>query len=181
MGGAYDALIWKLMLDPTNGALGFLARTGWPVWDWTASRGSALAAVGLIQLWTWALVTAAAFASISGAAVTRARSLFELDGSKALRACFDALWAARRGWVLLITLGLVVENLRTFEVVYVLSRGGPGTATQTLQWSIFEKSYLIVDSRAAAALALVLVIVCAVAMALAGRLGRVCKFAGRRK
>jgi multiple sugar transport system permease protein len=59
-----------------------------------------------------------------------------------------------------IVVGLLrlLDALRTFDVVYVLTGGGPGTMTNTLGIYIYKKAFVEGDFGVAAASALVLVL-----------------------
>jgi ABC-type sugar transport system permease subunit len=52
----------------------------------------------------------------------------------------------------------VTDSLRSLELVYMMTRGGPGGATETLPWYIYTTSFVNQDLGAAAAMAVVMVI-----------------------
>lgn len=137
------ALLWKVLLDPNSGMVAMILgalNISFP--DWTQSAaGARLVIVGL-QVWTWGLVGGAGVAALFGEEAQKARVLYLLDGGRSGFADMWALWSTRREWVALLLIALVVENLRAFESIHVLTSGGPGTYTSTLAYRVFETGYL---------------------------------------
>ncbi len=51
-----------------------------------------------------------------------------------------------------------IAELRTYDLVYVLTRGGPGAATDLLAYFIYRRAFLGLDLGGAAALAYLLLL-----------------------
>lgn len=137
------ALLWKLLVDPNSGLIAqFLRTAALPFPDWTQNSLAALVVVGSVQVWTWGLVGGACIATLFRDDTEKARALYLLDGGKPAFADLWALWATRREWLALIVLALAVENLRAFESIHILTAGGPGRATCTLAYLVFETGFL---------------------------------------
>lgn len=66
----------------------------------------------------------------------------------------------------------VVAALRSFDLVYVLTKGGPGTATSVPGVEIFERAFSRGQVGSAAALAVVLTAIIIVATGLITRLSK---------
>jgi len=159
-GPATCAVLWKAILDPFNGAPAILASwIGLRSLDWTANSGSTVAVVAFVQIWIWSFAAGAAIATLFDTSTTQARNIFLLDGGRQHLADLWSLWITRQRWIVLIGLALFVENLRAFEVIFVLTRGGPGSATETIQWKIFEASYVLIDAGKSAAWVILLLVV----------------------
>jgi multiple sugar transport system permease protein len=60
-------------------------------------------------------------------------------------------------WVVLIL--RIVDAFRMIELIYLMTRGGPGGATETLSWYIYSTGFLDQDLGSAAAEAVVMIIV----------------------
>jgi multiple sugar transport system permease protein len=60
-------------------------------------------------------------------------------------------------WVVLVL--RIVDAFRMIELIYLMTRGGPGGATETLSWYIYSTGFLDQDLGSAAAQALVMIIV----------------------
>lgn len=154
-----NALMWQWIYNPTYGALnGILVSLG--VLDgyraWLSTPISSLHAV--IFAYAWKLVP---FVVIILYAALRSipAELYEsaqIDGA--------GFWASVRFVTLpliapavaVAVLFCVVWSMRAFDIVYLLTRGGPGEATVVLSYFVFTKAFEFGDFGAAAALACVL-------------------------
>lgn len=59
-----------------------------------------------------------------------------------------------------VVIGLTITNaLRAFDVIWVLTRGGPNRSSETLALSMYRQSFLLLDPGVGSALAVVLAIV----------------------
>ena len=145
---------WKLLLAPAGGLVhGTLLRLGWlaePV-SLLGSDSWALPALALADSWQWLpFVVILCFAALQ----TLPADVFEaaaLDG------------AGPRGIFLKITLPLlapallgifllrVVMSLKTFDLVYILTAGGPGRATTLASYEVWKTGLQNFDIGAAAA------------------------------
>jgi multiple sugar transport system permease protein len=145
---------WKLLLAPAGGLVnGTLLRLGWlsePV-SLLGSDTWALPALMLADTWQWLpFVVILCFAALQ----TLPADVFEaaaLDG------------AGTRGIFLKITLPLlapallgifllrVVMSLKTFDLVYILTAGGPGRATTLASYEVWKTGLQNFDIGAAAA------------------------------
>ena len=132
---------------------------------WLADRVLAMIAVVASDVWHWApymtLVVLGGLAAIPRDTQEAAR----IDGASA--------WAVFRDITLpqlLPVLGVVVIlktvfALKAFDTIYTLSSGGPGTATQTLAYFVYQTAFNYYDmgyAAAAAWLLTTLLAVCAV-------------------
>jgi multiple sugar transport system permease protein len=59
-------------------------------------------------------------------------------------------------WVVLVL--RVVDAFRMIELIYLMTRGGPGGATETLSWYIYSTGFLDQDLGSAAAQAVLMII-----------------------
>jgi multiple sugar transport system permease protein len=160
IGPAICAVLWKLLLDPMNGLpTQFLRVLRLGPLDWTSMPLAAFAVLIFVQTWIWGLVAGAAVAAMFGDDTRSACDIYLMDGGKSPLSNIWALWVTRRKSLIFLFMALTVENLRTFETIYVLTRGGPGSATETLAWQIYEASFVIVKPEVAAAWALMLLLV----------------------
>jgi ABC-type sugar transport system permease subunit len=137
------ALLWKALLDPNSGMIAIISGAlGTSMPDWSQSATGARLVIVALQVWTWGLVGGAGVAALFGEDAQKARVLYLLDGGRRAFADLWALWSTRREWVALLLIALVVENLRAFEAIHVLTSGGPGTYTTTLAYRVFETGFL---------------------------------------
>ena len=90
------------------------------------------------------------------------RDLYEaarLDGSSAIQTFFHITLPSVRQALILCALIVIVGSFKTFEIVYVLTRGGPGNTTQVLGTYIVESAFTLFRPNYAAAMSVVVLIV----------------------
>jgi multiple sugar transport system permease protein len=154
-----NALMWQWIYNPTYGALdGLLVSLGWlrEYRAWLSTPGSAMHAV--IFAYSWKLVPFvviilyAALRSIPAELYESAQT----DGAGPW-AQFKYVTLPLIGpAVAVAVLFCVVWSMRAFDIVYLLTRGGPGEATVVLSYFVFTKAFEFGDMGAAAAVAVAL-------------------------
>jgi multiple sugar transport system permease protein len=158
-------LTWRYMYQPGYGLINHLLESvGLPRVNWLASTEWALPAVIAVDVWQWtpfvALILLAGMQSISPE-ITEAA---ELDGLTR----FQYLWRIVLPLLtpIIVVVGLIrlIDALKTFDLIYIITRGGPGTATYTLPLHAYATgfaSFLMGPSAAIAWVVVVIVNICA--------------------
>jgi multiple sugar transport system permease protein len=134
------AIIWRLMMLPTVGVLNYLLSPFGIQAEWTGSPGWALFSIILVDVWIYTPFVA----------------LLVLAGLRSLpRAPFEAaavegagFWYTFRNltlpmlwpYVLVAVIFRFMDSLKIFDIIQVLTQGGPGDATMTLQVRAFEEA-----------------------------------------
>ena len=151
------AITWKLMYQPQFGVFNeFLFWLGLEPAVWASGAGSALWAVIWADVWEWTpfifLMMLAGLASLPDEPFEAA----ELDGANAWQKFRDLTWPFLRPVVTIALLLRIMDALRLFDLVFILTRGGPAGATETLSLYIFKVAFRFVDWGYAAAISLVM-------------------------
>ena len=156
-----NALMWQWIYNPTYGALNGILYSLGLIPDyraWLSSPGSAMHAV--IFAYAWKLVPFVVIILYAGltAIPTEYYEAAEIDGAGALAQFLHItlpLLAAPLGVVVLFCM---VWSMRAFDIVYLLTRGGPGDGTMVLSYFVFAKAFEFGDVGAGAAVACLLAI-----------------------
>jgi ABC-type sugar transport system permease subunit len=86
-----------------------------------------------------------------------------IDGAQGMRRFVSIIFPQLKA-VTAVVVGLTITNaLRTFDVVYVLTRGGPGRSSETLGLSMYRETFLLFDPAVGSALAIFLTVIVLVA------------------
>jgi ABC-type sugar transport system permease subunit len=158
------ALLWKPIISPEGLLATAFVHLGWPFPDWTASTFGPLGVIAVIQIWTWGAIASAVLGALTGPDTKAARELYLLDGGRPYLAFYSALRATRADWLFLIAALLIVENLRSFETIYIF--GVPGNRISTLSYLTFQASYHTGDAEHEAVYGIALIVINAVSAAL---------------
>ncbi|QYC42536.1 Lactose transport system permease protein LacF [Nonomuraea coxensis DSM 45129] len=156
------AVAWRRVYAPDGtlnallGALGLESLTR----GWLGDYAFALPAVGVVGTWVeTGLVTVLLLAGMSRVPP----DLYEaarLDGAGAVREFFAVTLPSVRGEIAVALTLTVIAALRTFDLVYVTTRGGPGTSTTVPSYEVYHRAFGLgqVGSAAAVGVTLALLI-----------------------
>ncbi len=152
-------LTWRYILAPSYGLLNyFLQKAGLPPVDWIVSTTWSLPMVILVDVWQWTpFVTLILLSAIQGVSVevVEAASLDGLTEWQKLRRIIIPLIYPVMMVVVLIRL---IDAIRTFDLIFVLTRGGPGSSTEILSIYSYVTGFTAGDMGSAAAIAWITVI-----------------------
>jgi len=128
--------IWSWMYEPDRGVLNTILRAvGLDALTSGYTTDPATATYWLILIFVWqylglaVLILQAAFRSSELAEMVESAML---DGSSRLRTLFSILLPNIRGGLLVVVSLLLISALKVFDIVYVVTFGGPGYATDVL-------------------------------------------------
>ena len=124
-------IIWRTMMNAGARPAEFPARTllGIDPQPWIGSSSSAFASVLLVDVWEW---TPFLFIIILAGLRGLPASPFEaaaIDGAGAFRVFFSITLPMLRPVIIIATLLRMIDAARTYDTVYLLTRGGPDFAT----------------------------------------------------
>ena len=160
------ALIWSLMFNPQLGVLNYFLETfGLGRSLWTADAALVIPALALVDIWQWTpLVTIILLAGLQSmpeepfeAARIDGASPWQLFTQITLPLLQPALFAA-------LTLRLI-DALKTYDIIEVITQGGPGIASETLNVLAFRTGFEFLRiGYASSLLTVLLIVVTAVAL-----------------
>lgn len=162
--------MWRLMFDhkfgPFNQIIGWLA--GEPiVLLWVVKPHLALWAILIAEVWQWTpfmfIILLAALANVDREQLEAA----EIDGSGPFRTFFRIVLPAIMPVLSVALLIRALDLFRIFDAVWQLTRGGPGTKTETLSIFMFVRGFQSFETSYTAALVVVLLILLSVTVTLA--------------
>ena len=169
--------IWRTMFDPSYGPVDALLRwVGLPSVPWLSERPWAFAAVVIADVWQWTpfmfLIIYAAMRALPTAPLEAA----VVDGASSRQVFWDHMMPMLLPASLTAILLRTIESFKLFDVVYLLTGGGPGVGTATITLSAYFTGLRNGDLGSAAAmtflLLVVVLVVTTVLLKVAARIGR---------
>lgn len=164
--------MWRLMFDhkfgPFNQIIGWIA--GHPiVLLWTVKPHLAYWAILIAEVWQWTpfmfIILLAALANVQREQLEAA----EIDGAGRFRIFFKIVLPAIMPVLSIAILIRALDLFKIFDMVWQLTRGGPGTKTETLSIFMFVKGFQSFETSYTAALVVVLLILLSVIVTFALR------------
>ncbi|NMO49903.1 sugar ABC transporter permease [Actinoplanes sp. TBRC 11911] len=141
---------------------------------WIGQTSTALPVIMFITIWEWTGLTFvlyyAAMTQIDPSILEAAR----MDGAGNLRTLISIIWPEMRGTTVALAILGAIGALKTFDVPYLVTIGGPNYATEFLGTYIYRQTIPLSHVGYGAALSIILLVV-ALIMAL------VLQFAGRER
>lgn len=133
-------LIWRFLYSPLMGIINYpLTVLGLPPIEFLANPATALWSVAAVDIWQWGL--------FFGVVLLKLIETLPREPLEAARLDHAGRWEVH--WFItlpmlkvpLITLAFVkaVESLRSFDLIYTMTSGGPGVATETLDLYAFQQ------------------------------------------
>ena len=152
------AVAWRQIYAP-DGALNQLLRTvglGSLTKGWLGEPGWALAGVGFIGTW---LETGLVMLLLLAGMSRIPQELYEaarLDGAGPVREFFAITLPAVRGEIVTSLVLTIIAALKTFDLVYLTTSGGPGNSTTVPSYEVYRRAFELKDVGSASAVAIVL-------------------------
>ncbi|MHA1189930.1 MAG: carbohydrate ABC transporter permease [Alphaproteobacteria bacterium] len=158
---------WKLLFDnrfgPINQIISWFA--GEPVTIlWTVNPSFVYPAILIAEIWQWTpfmfLLILAALSNVDQSQLEAA----ELDGAgfwqSFRKIVFPAIWPV-------VAIAVLIRGLdlfRLFDVIWALTRGGPGTRTETISMYAYVKGFKQFETSYTAAMAFVIIVLLVVSI-----------------
>ena len=155
------ALIWRMLLQPNMGIVNHVIESlgGAPV-DWLGNVNLALWTMAGIDIWQQVsfvvLILAAGLASLPKDPYEAA----EVDGASSWQQFWNITLPMLRPVAMITVVIQLINEFRTYDLPYVLTRGGPGTSTEVLSFFAYRRAFLglSLNEGAAASFALLLIV-----------------------
>ena len=156
------AVLWKQLYGPDGPinkaleavGLGALTR------DWLGDFTLALPALGVVGTWTTLGLCMVLFVSGSASISTTLYDAARVDGAGMVREFFAVTLPGLRPQLAVALTLTITAALRTFDLVWLTTRGGPGISTITPSFLLYTKAFSVGDVGAAAAIGVVLAVTC---------------------
>lgn len=154
-----NGLMWKWLLDPGYGIInGLLSQLGLikEYQSWLSNMPSALLWVVVAYVWKeLPLATILLLAALQ----TIPSELYEaatVDGANALQRFRSITMPLVRPTVMVVLTFQTIFALRVFDIIYVLTGGGPGDATTVIGWLTYVETFVKLDFGRGSTLAYIL-------------------------
>lgn len=154
------ALIWALMFNPQLGVLNYFLETlGLGRSLWTADANLAIPSLALVDIWQWtplvAIILLAGLQSMPDEPFEAAR----IDGASSWQLFWRVLWPMLQPTLFAALTLRLIDALKTYDIIEVITQGGPGTASETLNVLAFRTGFEFFRVGYAASLLTVLLVV----------------------
>ncbi|MBV9656033.1 MAG: sugar ABC transporter permease [Acetobacteraceae bacterium] len=150
------ALVWTMMFHPQLGVLNYLLTSaGLPPSTWVYDSATVIPTLVMVETWQWTplvmLIVLGGLASLPADPYEAA----QLDGANGWQ-CFRHITLPLVWPFILVALVLrAVDALKAFDTIFVISGGGPGTSSETLNLYLYQQAFAYYDIGFASAIVVV--------------------------
>lgn len=160
MSSAAIAVLWGTLLDPNFGLASVLGPlVGIDDGNIIGSSRFAFAAVILVIGWQYMPFHTLLYQAAARAVPVQLYEAARIDGAGRWRTFFSITVPQLRDTIITSGVLIVVGSMTTFEVVLILTGGGPGTSTRILPLHMYLEGFRSFDMGYASALAVVLLVI----------------------
>lgn len=136
------ALLWRLMFNPQLGIFNYLLDSvGLGKVEWLTSPGMALFSLILVDVWQFTpLITLIVLAGL----LALPEDVYEaaaIDGASGWQSFWSITLPLLRPVLVIAMVFRGIDALKTFDSIAVITGGGPGTATETLNYYIYTTTF----------------------------------------
>ncbi len=153
-------LIWKYMFNPENGIinylLGFIGLEG-PIW--LGEPDPALPAVMIVDIWQWTPFVFLLLISGIGSLPQEVFEAAHVDGANASQIFRYITLPLLMPFMLVALLIRFIDSFKIFDTIFVMTRGGPANATETLSIYTYKVGLNFFNMGYAATLSYVILII----------------------
>lgn len=137
------AFVWKFAFHPLYGVVTYPYRaiTGTPL-DMLSSPAEALFAVAFVDLWQWGFFFAVIVLKLLEALPPQPLEAARLDHARPWEIHAFITLPMLRAPLISLMFVKMIESLRSFDLIFVMTRGGPGTSTETLDMYAFSQGFI---------------------------------------
>jgi len=160
MAPALKGYSWRFMLNPEYGIIDKMLDTVFPFWAdviWLAEPYWALFWLAMTEIWGWAPYIALIFIGALGSLPRETLAAAKVDGANTFQIFWYITLPLLKPILIMVGLLKTIYSVKVFDQVVTLTGGGPGRATETMNYYVYKSGFNFYDMGYASALAYLLV------------------------
>src|SRR5262249_28903705 len=133
------ALVGMMMYNPTLGVMNYLVGlVGLGPYKWVSNAAVVVPALVIVDTWEWTpLITLITLAGLATLPIEPYESAL-IDGASSAQMFWRITLPLLRPTIIVALLFRAIDCLKTFDIIYVMTQGGPGFASETLNVYTFQ-------------------------------------------
>jgi len=154
------ALIWRMFLHPELGIVNYLlGLVGIAKVNWLGDPVIAFWTVVLTDIWHQVSFMIVLLLAGLSALPKEPYEAARMDGASTLQSFIHVTLPLMRPVIVVTLLIRLIFAVKTFDLVYVMTRGGPGTATDLISYFIYRSAFFGLDIGQASAISVLLLVI----------------------
>lgn len=136
------ALVWTMMFHPQQGVLNYLlSLMGISPSEWVYSPRLAIPCLVLVDIWQW---TPLVMLIVLGGLASLPTDPFEaayMEGASRWQTFRYITLPMILPFIMIAAVVRLIDALKTFDTIYVITQGGPGTASETINLYLYLQAF----------------------------------------
>ena len=154
------ALVWTMMFHPQLGVLNYLlGLVGIPPSLWVFDQGTVIPSLVLVETWQWTplvmLIVLGGLASLP----TEPYESALIDGATAWQMFRRITFPLVLPFIMVATIIRTIDAVKSFDTIFVITLGGPGTASETINLYLYTQAFAFYQIGYASAMVVVFMVV----------------------
>ena len=162
------ALVWTMMFHPQQGVLNYLlSLVGLPPSLWVYSPTLVIPSLVLVEIWHWTPLVMLIVLGGLAALPTEPYESARLDGASEWQLFRYITLPLLAPFLVVAAVIRTIDAVKAFDTIYVISQGGPGTASETINLYLYLQAFAFYNvGNASAVVVVFFVIILALALLL---------------
>ena len=162
------ALVWTMMFHPQLGVLNYLLTSvGLPPSQWVYATSTVIPTLVMVEVWHW---TPLVMLIVLGGLAQLPREPYEaalIDGAGYWQQFWYITVPLILPFIMIALIIRTIDALKTFDTIFVITGGGPGTASETINIFLYQQAFAFIKLGYASTVALIFfVLIIALSLAL---------------
>jgi multiple sugar transport system permease protein len=140
------SLVWTMMFHPQLGVLNYLLTSvGLPASGWVYDTHTVIPTLVMVETWQW---TPLVMLIVLGGIASLPQDPYEaaiLDGASAWQMFRHITLPLVWPFIMVAAVIRLIDALKTFDTIYVITLGGPGTASETINILLYQTAFAYYD------------------------------------
>jgi multiple sugar transport system permease protein len=154
------ALVWTMMFHPQLGVLNYLlGLVGIPPSLWVFDQATVIPSLVLVETWQWTplvmLIVLGGLASLP----TEPYESALIDGATPWQMFRRITFPLVLPFIMVATIIRTIDAVKSFDTIFVITLGGPGTASETINLYLYTQAFAFYQIGYASAMVVVFMIV----------------------
>ncbi|MBR0661371.1 carbohydrate ABC transporter permease [Neoroseomonas oryzicola] len=136
------ALVWTMMFHPQLGVLNWLlSQVGLPPSLWVYSAETVIPTLVLVEVWHWTPLVMLLILGGLASLPTDPYEAAKIDGANAWQAFRHITMPLLAPFVVVALIIRTIDALKAFDTIYVITQGGPGQASETINIFLYLQAF----------------------------------------
>ncbi len=140
------ALVWTMMFHPQLGVLNYLLTSiGLPPSTWVYDSSTVIPTLVMVETWQW---TPLVMLIVLGGIASLPQEPYEaaiLDGASVWQMFRHITLPLVWPFIMVAAVIRLIDALKTFDTIYVITLGGPGTSSETINIMLYQTAFAYYD------------------------------------